>query len=403
MPELPELDAEEQRVLGSLLEKQRTVPASYPLSLNALRQACNQSSSRDPVVDYDEQTVEQVGRRLKDRGLVRIVWAATGRRTLKYHQTLDEVLDLAPDESALLTVLLLRGAQAPGELRTRTERLHAFDTREDVEACLARMASRPEPLVRELERQPGQRERRWVHLLGDVPTPVAAARPVADVVDRESVLAQGPAARDERVRSSYDAVAEAYSGNLTDELAGLPFETWLLDRVAAHADGGPVVEVGCGPGHVTAYLAAAGADATGLDLSPGMVAEARRRFPEGSYEVGDLRRLMRPTTAPGWSAVLAWYSLIHLAASELSEAVGALARPLVPGGWLVIGLHAGAEIRHNDSWFDVPVDLDFVLHDPHEVVAAVRAAGLVDLEWYLRGPLAGEVQTERLYVLARRP
>src|SRR5689334_25410716 len=108
------------------MEKQSTVPGSYPLTANALRSACNQTSSREPVVDLDQQTVEQTARELKDRGLLRIVWADTGRRTLKYHQILTERLELAPDEQALLTVLLLRGAQAPGELRTRTERLHEF-------------------------------------------------------------------------------------------------------------------------------------------------------------------------------------------------------------------------------------------------------------------------------------
>ena len=104
------------------------------------------------------------------------MWADTGRRTLKYHQTLDEQLGLEPDERALLTVLLLRGAQAPGELRTRTERLHGFADRGEVEACLRRMASRSEPLVRELERRPGQQDARWVHLLGPVPEQ-AAERP----------------------------------------------------------------------------------------------------------------------------------------------------------------------------------------------------------------------------------
>ena len=219
------------------------------------------------------------------------------------------------------------------------------------------------------------------------------------------MLADGPAARDERVRTSYDAIATAYADALVDELLdGQPFETWLLDRVAGHVDGGPVVEVGCGPGHVTAYLAEAGADATGVDLSPGMVAEARRRFPGGAYEVGDLRRLMRPTSAPGWAAVLGWYSLIHLAASELPAAVAALARPLAPGGWLVLALHAGAGVRHNGCWFEVPVDLDVVLHDVDDVTTVVRAAGLVDVEWYHRGPLAhrGET-TERLYVVGRAP
>jgi uncharacterized protein YceH (UPF0502 family) len=403
MADLPQLDAEEQRVLGSLLEKQVTVPGSYPMTLNALRTACNQTSSREPVTDYDEQTVEQVGRRLKERGLLRIVWADTGRRTLKYHQVLEEVLDLAAEERALLTVLLLRGPQAPGELRTRSERLHAFPDRGAVEARLIEMAGRG--LVRELPRRPGQHDPRWAHLLGELPPeaagPTAAAAPA---VDRESVLAHGGDARDERVRTSYDSVAEAYADHLADELRVQPFETWLLDRVADHAAGGPVVEVGCGPGHVTAHLADAGADATGVDLSPGMVAEARRRFPEGRYEVGDLRRLMRPATADGWSAVVAWYSLVHLAASELPDAVAALVRPLAPDGWLVLALHAGSEVRHHDDWFEAPIDLDFVFHEPQDVVAVVRDAGLVDVEWYRRGPLESRAETtDRLYLVARRP
>jgi uncharacterized protein YceH (UPF0502 family) len=396
----PALDAVEQRLLGSLLEKQATVPASYPLTLNSLRTACNQSNSREPVTDYDEQTIEQVGRRLKDRGLLRIVWSDTGRRTLKYHQTLDEVLGLDDEERALLTVLLLRGPQAPGELKTRTDRLHAFADRGEVEGVLRRMAERG--LVRELPRRGGDRDSRWVHLLGSEPATLAeAVTPTAPAVD---VLADGGEARDQRVRTSYDAVAGPYADKLAAELSGLPFETWLLDRVAAHADGGPVVEVGCGPGHVTAYLAGAGADATGIDLSPGMVAEARRRFPDGSYQVGDLRRLMRPTTAGGWSAVLAWYSLIHLAGSELPTALDALVRPLAPGGWLVLALHAGAEVRHHDSWFELSVDLDFVYHEHAEVVGLLEAAGLEEVEWYCRGALEHRGETsDRLYVVARKP
>lgn len=166
MRELPVRDATDQRILGSLLEKQTTVPATYPLSANALVSACNQTSSRDPVTDLDQQIVERTAKSLKERGLLRIVWSDTGRRTLKYHQILDEHLVLEPDERALLTVLLLRGAQAPGELRTRTERLHGFADRGRVEECLRRMASRPQPLVCELERRPGQQDPRWIHLLG---------------------------------------------------------------------------------------------------------------------------------------------------------------------------------------------------------------------------------------------
>lgn len=398
--ELPVLHAEEQRILGSLLEKQTTVPASYPLSANALKSACNQTSNREPVVDLDQQTVERTAKALKDRGLLRIVWSDTGRRTLKYHQVLDEHLGLEPDERALLTVLLLRGAQAPGELRTRTERLYGFADRGEVEACLDRMARRPQPLVRQLERRPGQQDPRWVHLLG--PAPAQAAAPTE--VDREAVIAQGADLRDANVRSSYDAVATAYADHLGDELRDLPFETWLLDRVAAHAGGQPVVEVGSGPGHITGYLAEQGADATGIDLSPAMVAEARRRFPGASFAVGDLRRLIRPATGPGWAAVLGWYSLIHLAGSELPEAVAALARPLAPGGWLVLALHAGAEIRHADEWFGREIDLDFVLHEPASVAGMVEAAGLVDIEWYRRGPVTARGETsERLYVVGRKP
>jgi uncharacterized protein len=399
--ELPVLEPDDQRVLGSLMEKQTTVPGSYPLTANALRSACNQSNNREPVVDFDQQTVERTARALKERGLLRIVWSDVGRRTLKYHQVLDELLGLDPDERALLTVLLLRGAQAPGELRTRAERLHAFADRGEVEACLRRMAERPQPLVRELDRRPGQQDRRWVHLLGPVPQQAEAA-PAA--VDRDVVIAGGADLRDAKVRSSYEAVAVAYADHLVDELAELPFETWLLDRVVAGAAGQPVVEVGSGPGHVTAYLADRGAEAMGIDLSPAMVSEARRRFPDRSFEVGDLRRLTRPATSSGWAAVLGWYSLIHLAASELPDAVAALVRPLAPGGWLVLGLHAGAEVRHLDEWFGHEVDLDVVLHDPTSVAGIVAAAGLIDLEWYLRGPLTARGETtQRLYVVARRP
>ncbi len=397
-----DLDAVDQRVLGSLLEKQRTVPAGYPMTLNALRSACNQTSSREPVTDYDESMLLERMKSLKERGLVRIVWADRGPRTLKYHQLLDERLAVGEDERALLTVLLLRGAQAPGELKTRTDRLHPFADRAEVEQVLRRMAGAPDPLVHELERRPGQHDARWVHLLGPVETgtPAPAAHPD---VDREGVLAEGPDARDAKVRATYDTVATAYGDRLGDELDRKPFDRWLLDRVAALADGRPVVDVGTGPGHVAAYLAAAGADATGVDLSPGMVEEARRRFPDLTFTVGSLTGLLRPPAAAGWGAITAWYALVHLAGSELAPAIASLARVLAPDGRLALALHAGSDVHHADEWMGEPVDVDFVLHDPDAVVGAVRAAGLVDVEWYLRGPLEGEVETERLYVLGRRP
>lgn len=396
MTSVPTLSAEEQRLLGCLLEKERTVPASYPLSLNGLRTACNQTSSREPVVDYDERLVEQTARGLKDRGLVRVVWADSGRRTLKYHQTLAEVLELAEDERALLTVLLLRGPQAAGELRTRTERLNPFPDRSDVEATLARMAAADPPLVVELPRRSGERDPRWAHLLGEEPP--APSAPAAEVPVRLDLTT-----RDDRVRSGYGAVAEQYAEQLVDELDGLPFERWLLDRVALEAPG-PVVEVGCGPGHVTAYLADQGVEASGLDLTPAMVQQAAARFPQASYAVGDLRTLMRPPHHDGWGAVLAWYSLIHLTDAELGAALGALVRPLTAGGLLVVGLHAGSGVRHLGEWFGAEVDLDVVLHEPEHVARLVEQAGLVDVEWYRRGALAGRGETtQRGYVVGHRP
>lgn len=406
MSDLPVLTAEEQRVLGSLLEKEVTVPASYPMTVNSVRTACNQSSSREPVVDYDENLVTHTLRELKQRDLAAVTWDDRGRRTMKYVQTVSVRLDLADDERALITVLLLRGAAAPGALKTRTERLHAFPDRGAVEACLARLAAREVPLVQVLPKQPREQDARWIHLLGPVDLPAAAAGAGATTpaVDRESVLAGGAAARDDKVRASYGAVAASYGEEISGELAGLPFERWVLDRVAARAGTEPVVEVGCGPGHVTAYLAEAGADATGIDLVPEMIQEARRRYPDGVYEVGDLRTLMRPVNGSGWSAVLAWYSLIHLAGSELPGAIEALVRPLRSDGWLVLALHAGAQVATHTTWFSHEIDLDFVFHEPDELAGLLGQAGLVDVEWYRRGPVTSRGEsTERLYVIARKP
>jgi len=398
---LPVLDAIEQRILGSLAEKQRTVPGSYPLSLNSLRLACNQTSSRDPITDLDDATIEAAARELKARGLLRIVWAGKTSRTLKYHHLLDEVLSLQPDERALVTVLLLRGPQAPGELKTRTERLYPFADREQVEQVLLRMAALPEPMVQQLERRPGQQDHRWAHLLGPVAEPSRQAS--APGVDRDAVLQGGVAARDARVRDTYDRVAESYFATLGEELTGKPFDVWLLERIAATAGSDPIVDVGCGPGHITAFLADTGAKVSGVDLSPQMIAVASREFPDLDFQVGSLFTLLKPRTAAGWGAVLAWYSLVHLAASELAPALTALTRTLAPGGVLALAVHLGEEVRQVTELVGEQVDVEFVLHEPEQVLAAVAVAGLTDVEWYRRGPYPDEAATERLYVLARNP
>ena len=159
-----ELDAEQVRVLGCLLEKERTVPDSYPMTLNGLVTACNQSSNRFPVVSYDAGTVQRTLDGLKDMGLVRFVHPSHGERTTKYRQVVDERLALLPTEAAVLAVLFVRGAQTIAEIRSRTERLHTFDSVEEVVGALEGLARRDEPLARALERRPGEREGRWTHV-----------------------------------------------------------------------------------------------------------------------------------------------------------------------------------------------------------------------------------------------
>lgn len=398
--EIPELSSEEQRVLGSLLEKEITVPGSYPMTLNAVRTACNQTSSREPVVDYDEPTVNETLRQLRDADLVTTTWAGSGQRSVKFAQTVAARQGWSPQVRALLTVLLLRGPQPAGALKTRAERLHGFTDRSQVEATLRAMASAEPALVRELPRRPGQQDPRWIHLLG----PVTAAEGVAPAppADLETPLAEGSQVRDQRVRTSYGVIAADYAEALVDELPDLPFERWLLQRVVELAAGAPIADAGCGPGHVTDHLAGLGAQVRGIDLSGEMIEQARTRFPDHDYRVGDLRQLLRPENADGWGAVLGWYSLIHLTAAELPAAVASLVRPLRPGGWLLVGLHAGAEVIRHPNWFGHQIELDFVFHPPESVVAAFGAAGLTDLEYYVRGPQRQETTT-RCYVLGRRP
>jgi hypothetical protein len=155
---LTEPDAAELRVLGALIEKQRTTPDAYPLSLNALRLATNQSTGRDPVVDYDEGTIRDAVARLVRRGWARLA-SGPGSRATKYRHLLDEALSLSGPELAVLAVLMLRGAQTPGELRQRSERLHQFAAIEELEAVLDGLAQRR--LIVRFDRRPGQKEARW--------------------------------------------------------------------------------------------------------------------------------------------------------------------------------------------------------------------------------------------------
>ena len=156
-------DAAELRVLGSLIEKQRTTPDAYPLSLNSLRLACNQATNRDPVVAYEEREIKAALDRMSNRGWTRFASGASSR-ALKYRHLLDEALQLSGTELSLLGVLMLRGAQTVGELKQRSERLHRFESIAEVAETLDTLAQRE--LVERLERRPGQKEERWRQLLG---------------------------------------------------------------------------------------------------------------------------------------------------------------------------------------------------------------------------------------------
>ena len=205
------LSAAEARVLGSLVEKETTTPEYYPLSLNALINACNQRSNREPVTDLDEDAVRQALHGLEDKRLAGRARSADGRVT-KYEHWLGEAFNFTRAETALICVLLLRGPQTPGELRGRTERLHRFDEISDVMAGLQKLMEREPPLVAVLPRQPGTKESRYAHLLsGDVEAftaQIAAPRLVREF--------SADAAPDDRI-----AQLEAQVNELRQELAEL--------------------------------------------------------------------------------------------------------------------------------------------------------------------------------------
>jgi uncharacterized protein len=215
------LDPVELRVLGSLLEKQQTTPDQYPLSPSALVAACNQKSNREPVTRYSAQEITEALERLQSLRLVR---QSSGARSPRWEHLLDYRLPVGRAAKALLTVLMLRGAQTTGELRSRTERLHPFTSVSEVEEALAPLAERSTPLVRELPRRSGQKESRWMQLLGeevDQPDEAADLQQPRRAPDRQVEPARSePLA--ERVRRLEEGIraARAEVRELTDRLGG---------------------------------------------------------------------------------------------------------------------------------------------------------------------------------------
>jgi len=193
------------RVLGCLIEKKETTPEQYPLTLNALRTACNQKTARSPVTAYSEGEVGHTVRELESLGLVREEW---GARVARYEHLVGKVLGLQSKGLALLCPLLLRGPQTPGELKTNTHRLFQFDDLDDVQFMLQRLADHEPPLVMALPRQPGQKEVRYVHLLGGEP----------DLAEFEAMASAAPAATSIGLRVE---VLESAVASLQQELAEL--------------------------------------------------------------------------------------------------------------------------------------------------------------------------------------
>jgi uncharacterized protein YceH (UPF0502 family) len=201
-------DAVEIRVLGCLVEKQRTTPDQYPLSLNALRLACNQATNRDPVVDYDDAEIRAALDRLSRRGWARLA-SGPGSRVAKYRHLLDDALGRVPSQIALLAVLMLRGPQTPGELKQRVERLYPYGSTEEVERALDALAA--EGLVERLPRRPGQSQDRWRQLLGaesDAEAGAARSTDVESVTVTQSPLEERVARLEEQVAALQRALEE---------------------------------------------------------------------------------------------------------------------------------------------------------------------------------------------------
>ncbi|HUF99247.1 MAG TPA: DUF480 domain-containing protein [Ilumatobacter sp.] len=325
---LDDLSAAEQRVLGCLIEKESTTPDAYPLTLNSLRLACNQSTSRDPVVVYSDFEVEQALATLRQRGITRTVHS-TSNRAAKFKHVAGDAFGLSKPELALVCVLMLRGAQTVGELKTRTERQFTFRSTDDVEATLTALAARDRPLVVQLARQPGQKDARWIHLLGDVTT--APVQPAPSSGPVQSADPYG------------EATAEFY-----DLLATGMWETFGLELIDLLADVdptlGPLVDIGCGSGTGLAYLSAAvpGVSVHAIEPSKAMRTALHARLSLDPQ----LRQITTvvpfpfataplPATA---SAVVVSAALGHFTPAERERLWTYLANQLAPGAPAVIGV-----------------------------------------------------------------
>lgn len=209
------------------------------------------------------------------------------------------------------------------------------------------------------------------------------------------------------VRAAYDAIARAYDSRFGDELDRKPLDRALLNGFADLIGAGPLADVGCGPGHVTRFLAARHAEVIGIDLSPGMIGVARQRAPGLSFAVGSMLRL--PAASGSWAGAIALYSIIHLTARERTAAFGELARAVRPGGWLLVAFHidspefAAGEVNHLTEWFGEAIHLDGYFLEPADVTGDMESAGFTVTATVIRRPWpAVEYPSRRCYLIGQR-
>lgn len=209
------------------------------------------------------------------------------------------------------------------------------------------------------------------------------------------------------VRAAYDAVARAYDSQLGNELDDKPLDRALLEAFVELAGAGTIADLGCGPGHVTRFLAVRHQEVIGVDVSPGMIAVASERAPELAFTVGSMLRL--PVAAGAWAGAVALYSIIHLTPVERRTACQELARAIRPSGWLLVAFHidsaefATGEVNHLTTWFGQAVELDGFFLDPTEVVADLELAGFTVMAKLERQPIRDvEYASRRCYLLAQR-
>jgi SAM-dependent methyltransferase len=206
----------------------------------------------------------------------------------------------------------------------------------------------------------------------------------------------------EAIRTSYDRVADAYTRAIFHELENKPFDREILTRFAEAAGDGRVLEIGCGPGHVARFLRDLGADVSGIDLSLGMVEQARRLSPDIPFAIGDMTALDLEDDSV--AAIVAFYAIVNLMAELRQRAFREMARVLAPGGLLLLSFHIGAEVIDPKEMWGKPVEMSFYMLDPEEIRVELQRAGFVVEELAVRDPYAPEVehQTRRAYLWSRK-